>query len=182
MTTRESLEHELLVVRSQIGERDALAELIERWHPRLGGYVGNMLSDTAAVDDVVQEIWISVFRSLPGLREPSKFASWIYTIARRSIMDRLRTTYRTPETTSEAADDGAVDELIDGLEDRMLIGAALSDLSPIDREVAWLVLIEDRPLAEVATITEVPIGTVKSRLHRGRRQLRASLESKGFTR
>jgi RNA polymerase sigma-70 factor (ECF subfamily) len=180
MRTKEELEHELLVVRCQIGERHALSELVDRWHPRLAGYVGGMLTNTAVVDDVVQEIWISVFRSLPGLREPSNFSSWVYTIARRSIMDRLRKDYRTPMTASEEVDDGAVEGLIDGLEDRMLIGAALSDLSPIDREVAWLVLIEDRPLSEAATITDVPIGTVKSRLHRARRQLRASLESEGF--
>jgi RNA polymerase sigma-70 factor (ECF subfamily) len=180
MSTREELEHELLVVRCQIGERQALSELVDQWHSRLAGYVGGMLTNTAIVDDVVQEIWISVFRSLPGLKEPSKFASWVYTIARRSIMDRLRTNYRTPDTTHEMVDDGVADDRIVGLEDRVLIGSALSDLPPIDREVAWLVLIEDRPLAEVARITEVPVGTVKSRMHRARRQLRVSLESKGF--
>jgi RNA polymerase sigma-70 factor (ECF subfamily) len=84
MTTREELEHELLVVRSQIGERDALTELIElidQWHPRLSGYVDSMLSNTASVEDVVQEVWMSVFRSLPGLRDPAKFAPWVYAIA-----------------------------------------------------------------------------------------------------
>ena len=180
MAAREALEQELLVVRSQIGERDALRQLIDCWHPRLSRYVGGMLSNTANVEDVVQEIWISAFRSLPALREPSKFAPWIYTIARRSIMDRLRAGYRSVESVDEEFDDGATDDLITGLEDRMLIGSALADLAPIDREVAWLVLVEDRPLAEVATITGVPVGTVKSRMYRARRQLKSSLESKGF--
>ncbi|GLW11650.1 hypothetical protein Misp01_67780 [Microtetraspora sp. NBRC 13810] len=83
---------ELLVVRAQLGERAALAALVDRWRVPLWTYVRRML-DAERADDVTQEIWLAVVRGLPGLREPGRFAPWLFTIARRSVTDRLRSEY-----------------------------------------------------------------------------------------
>ncbi|WP_250001138.1 RNA polymerase sigma factor [Actinoplanes sp. M2I2] len=61
---------ELLVVRWQLGEREAFAELVRAWHGRVERYVGRMLG--RADDDVVQEVWLGVFRGLPRLRQPDR--------------------------------------------------------------------------------------------------------------
>ncbi|RCG21889.1 hypothetical protein DQ384_36045 [Sphaerisporangium album] len=83
---------ELLVVRAQLGERTELAELVARWRVPLWTYVRRML-DAERADDVSQEIWPAVIRGLPGLRAPGRFTPWLFTIARRSVTDRLRTEY-----------------------------------------------------------------------------------------
>ncbi|MBB2746465.1 UNVERIFIED_ORG: DNA-directed RNA polymerase specialized sigma24 family protein [Microbispora rosea subsp. rosea] len=78
---------ELLVVRAQLGERAALAELLARWRMPVWTYVRRML-DGERADDVTQEIWLAVVRGLPRLREPGRFAPWLFTIARRVAVGR----------------------------------------------------------------------------------------------
>ena len=85
---------ELLVVRCQLGEREAFAELVQGWHPAVERYVGRMLGRSD--DDVVQEIWLAVFKGLPRLRRPDRFTPWLFTIARRAVMNRLRDAYAAP--------------------------------------------------------------------------------------
>ncbi|WP_182873415.1 RNA polymerase sigma factor [Microbispora sp. H10670] len=79
---------ELLVTRAQLGERAALAQLVARWRMPVWTYVRRML-DAERADDVAQEVWLAVVRGLPRLREPGRFAPWLFTIARRSVTDRL---------------------------------------------------------------------------------------------
>ena len=176
---------ELLVVNSQLGDRDALRELIGHWQPRLAGFVGSMLDNRAQADAAIQEAWISVLRSLPNLQDPSRFTAWLFTIARRSVLDRLREAYRhqpevfVPEIPDEP-DEAALPEELVG--DRLAVATAVSELGPVEREVIWLVHMEDRSLREVAVITSSKLGTVKSRHHRALRRLRAVLEAKGYSR
>jgi RNA polymerase sigma factor (sigma-70 family) len=100
---------ELLVVRAQLGERAALAELVARWQAPVWTYVRRML-DAGRADDVSQEIWLAVIRGLPRLREPARFAPWLFTIARRSVVERLRSQYAREEE-GLARGDVAVDDL-----------------------------------------------------------------------
>jgi RNA polymerase sigma-70 factor (ECF subfamily) len=181
--TRQEIELELLIVRCQIGERSAFVELVDSWNPRLLGFVRGMLSDRSASEDVTQEAWISIFRSLPRLEDATRFPPWAFTITRRAIADRLRGEYRrAPERLGETIDgcSSEGEDQLGEIDDRLLIEEAMDALHPVDREVAWLVHIEDRPIAEVAEITQSPLGTVKSRLHRARKQMRTTLESKGY--
>src|SRR5262245_48168470 len=83
---------ELLVIRAQLGERAALTELVERWRLPVWTFVRRML-DAERADDVSQEVWLAVVRGLPRLREPGRFTPWLFTIARRSVTDRLRAEY-----------------------------------------------------------------------------------------
>src|SRR3982750_4261472 len=78
---------ELLVIRCQLGEREAFSELVQGWHPTVERYVGRMLGRPD--DDVVQEIWLAVVRGLPRLRRPDRFTPWLFTVARRAVMNRL---------------------------------------------------------------------------------------------
>ncbi|SNY51573.1 RNA polymerase sigma factor [Paractinoplanes atraurantiacus] len=170
---------ESLVVRCQLGEREAFAELVRVWHGTVERYVRRMLS--RADDDVVQEIWLAVVRQLPRLRQPGLFAPWLFAIARRAVMNQLRQSYASPDTgpLDESAAEAAGDPLPDLL-DRELIDGALSALPPRDREVLILFYLSDLPLEACAQICAVPVGTVKSRLHRARRLLRAELLRKGY--
>ncbi|MET9343267.1 sigma-70 family RNA polymerase sigma factor [Nonomuraea sp. NPDC003804] len=169
---------ELLVVRAQLGERAALAELVARWRMPVWTYVRRML-DAERADDVTQEIWLAVVRGLPRLREPSRFAPWLFTIARRSVTDRLRDQYAREQETL-AAGDVVAEDPVEAVVDRAELVSLLSALPVPEREVLVLFYLEDLPVEDCAQICRVPVGTVKSRLNRARRLLRARLEEKGY--
>ncbi|MEX0705847.1 MAG: sigma-70 family RNA polymerase sigma factor [Nitriliruptoraceae bacterium] len=166
-------------MRCQLGERAAFGELVERWHHPLWSFVHRMLGDPARGDDLTQEIWLRVVRGLPRLAAPDRFPAWLFTLARRVVHDELRQAYRQVDTNPLDPDEqtGQVidSDDLDGLLDRLELETALTTLAPHDREVVALFHLADLPLSEVAEILGVPPGTVKSRLHRARRQLSTAL-------
>ncbi|MEV0824893.1 RNA polymerase sigma factor [Nonomuraea rubra] len=165
---------EVLVVRAQLGERAALAELVARWRVPVWTYVRRML-DAERADDVSQEIWLAVVRGLPRLREPGRFAPWLFTIARRSVTDRLRGQYaREPETLT--AGEATAGDPVEAMVDRAGLISALARLPLLEREVLVLHYLEDLSVEDCAQVCQVPAGTIKSRLSRARRLLRAYLE------
>ncbi|MFI6759470.1 RNA polymerase sigma factor [Micromonospora sp. NPDC050417] len=167
---------ELLVVRCQLGEREAFADLVRTWHGPVERYVGRMLAGRD--DDVVQEVWLAVFKGLPRLRQPDRFAPWLFTIARRAVMNRLRDAYAHPEP--ELVEEVAGGDEAEGVVDRETLGGALAALPAREREVLLLFYVEDLPLDACAQICAVPVGTVKSRLNRARKLLRNELSRKGY--
>ncbi|MEU8379881.1 sigma-70 family RNA polymerase sigma factor [Streptosporangium sp. NPDC048865] len=167
---------ELLVVRCRLGEREAFAELVRAWHDPVWDYVRRMLGPSRA-DDVAQEIWVAVVRGLPRLKEPGRFAPWLFTIARRAVADRLREEYARPETPME--EERASADPADALVDRADLLAGLAGLPVREREILVLFYLRDLSLEDCARICAVPAGTVKSRLSRARRMLRDQLTEKG---
>ncbi|MEO8482764.1 MAG: RNA polymerase sigma factor [Acidobacteriota bacterium] len=177
---RHALHDEWLVVRCQLGERDAFDPLIARWHPALSRYASRVGGDGDRTGDIVQDIWLRVLRGLPGLRDPSKFRPWLFGIARRVLMDRLRLRYSEPRF--EDVDTSLLPEPVvdDRHEDLSAMETGLATLPPIEREVLDLFYLQELSLLEIADVTAVPVGTVKSRLHRARHLLRRQLAEKGI--
>jgi RNA polymerase sigma-70 factor (ECF subfamily) len=167
----------LLVVDAQLGDRRALAELVGRWHEPVWRYVRRMLGGPGVADDVSQEVWAGVLKALPRLRQPDRFAPWLFTIARRSVMDRLKSEYR-PEDPTES--DRPVDDHVDAVLDRAQVVEGLAGLPVREREVLVLFYLHDLALEDCAQVLEVPVGTVKSRLSRARELLRHRLIDKGY--
>ncbi|MFC4588705.1 RNA polymerase sigma factor [Sphaerisporangium corydalis] len=168
---------ELLVLRCRLGEREALAELVRTWHAPVWTYVRRML-DAERADDVAQEVWLAVLRGLPRLKEPARFAPWLFMIARRAVANRLREEYRLAATAPEPEEGPA--DAADALVDRAEMLAGLSGLPPAEREILVLFYLQDLPVEDCAEICAIPVGTVKSRLHRARRMLRDQLVQRGF--
>jgi RNA polymerase sigma-70 factor (ECF subfamily) len=178
----------LLVVRAQLGDRRALADLVRHWHEPVWQYLRRMLDRPGVADDVSQEVWAIALKALPGLREADRFAPWLFTIARRAVLNHLRERYRQGEVISvaEPADSlepdqlaGAGDEADLAL-DRVEVGDSLADLPPPEREVLVLYYLHDLSLGECAQVLQIPPGTVKSRLFRARRILKDRLIEKGY--
>jgi RNA polymerase sigma factor (sigma-70 family) len=162
-----------LVIRAQLGDRGALADLVGHWHEPLWRYVRRMTGSADLADDLAQQAWAGALGALPRLRQPERFAPWLFVIARRAVADHLRLRYAAPEPlTEEPADER--DDLGEAL-DRARIDAGLALLPPIEREVIALFHLQDLSLAECAEVLGVPAGTVKSRLFRARRMLRDRL-------
>ena len=162
-----------VVVRAQLGEREAVAELVRGWHEPVWGYVRRMLGRDDVAYDVSQEVWLAVVRGLPRLKEPERFAAWLFTIARRSVVNQLRGQYAEhPQPLSYDEPDPA-DQVVDRVDVRRLV----DKVPVVEREVLVLFHLEDLSLEECAEVLAVPVGTVKSRLHRARRMLREGAES-----
>jgi RNA polymerase sigma factor (sigma-70 family) len=174
---------ELLVVRCQLGERDAFADLVRAWHGPVWTYVRRMLGPVDA-DDVAQEVWLAVVRGLPGLRQPDRFPSWLFQIARRAVMNRLRDEYARPEIAGDQNGDRELAEpdASDAVVDRADLVAGLSAVPVREREILILFYLQDLSVEACAEICAIPVGTAKSRLSRGRRLLRDALAQKGYPR
>lgn len=174
----------LLVVKAQLGDRRALADLVGQWHDPLWRYVRRMLGGpgnaVSVADDVSQEAWAAVLKALPGLRSPERFAPWLFTIARRSVMNRLKENYRPEDPAESVEPEGAVDDHAPAVLDRAQLTEGLSGLPVVEREVLALFYLHDLALEDCAQILEVPVGTVKSRLSRARRMLRDRLTDRGY--
>lgn len=174
---------EWLVVRCQLGERPAFEELIARWQQPLWRYARQIAGSDVAADDAIQDVWLRALRGIARLREGAKLRPWLFGIVHRVLMDRLREQYRLPLVSDgdveleplPASDDDALD-----LEYQL---AALRDglarLPTMECEVLTLFYLQELSLEEVAEVLGVPVGTVKSRLHRARRLLRGELGIQG---
>ena len=185
MTESSAPEHqakeiELLVIRCQLGERSAFDELTERWHPPIWKYVRRFCGDDDAAKDVAQDVWLRVLRGIGRLHDGSRLRSWLFGIARRTLMDRLRQRYAGRVDTDVDVAELAADQAVDSLEEELAaMEHELARLPVIEREVLTLFYLRELSLAEVAEVLAVPLGTVKSRLFRARQLLRRGLDSEG---
>jgi RNA polymerase sigma factor (sigma-70 family) len=174
------VEDELLAVRCQLGEAAAFDELIERWHPPLWRYLRRLTGEEEAAAETVQDVWLRVLRGIARLRDPARLRPWLFGIARRAVMDRLRAEYAAPEQVEAdlaamAAPQWAPDEAADAEADLVLLHRELGALPVREREALTLFYLRELTLAEIAAVLAVPVGTVKSRLFRARRMLREQL-------
>lgn len=176
---KRSLRHavdELLVLQAQDGDQQAVALLIERYQPRLRNLARRMTGSADAVGDVTQEAWLAIARGLSRLEDPARFRPWAMRIlankatdwVRRRVQDRSRSAEAIAgrESTTDTPDDPT-----------SRVRDAMDRLTPEHRAVVALHYQEDLPVAVIAETLGVPRGTVKSRLHHAREQLRNELTS-----
>lgn len=183
-TGAETLDQARLVARCQLGDPAAFDDLVARFHEPLWHYVRRTAGDLSMAEDVIQDGWLRILRGIGRLREPDKLRPWLFGIVRRALMDRLRARYAHDvhePLAAEPADSRDPEPLADD-EDLARLEAAVDALPPADREATVLFYLQGLDLREVAQIQEIPVGTVKSRLHRARRLLRERLAAPGVTR
>ncbi len=174
-----TLTDELLALRCQLGEREAFDALVDRWHAPLWRYIRSMCDTDDEAAETLQDSWLRILRALPRLRQPERLRAWLFGIARRALMDRLRRQYARAGHTP-LTDDIASSEPQDWPdEDISLMQEELQELPLVEHEVLVLFYLRELPLDHVAEVLDVPIGTVKSRLFRARRLLRERLEQRG---
>lgn len=163
----------LLAVRCQLGERAAFDDLIHRFALPLRGYVVRVVGNADAADELVQDTWLQLLQGIGRLREPARLRAFLFGIAHRRVMDHLRARYAAPPGTEAELEALAADgpEPDAGLEARE-VERGLARLPPPEREVLSLFYLDELSLAEVSQVLAIPVGTVKSRLHRARLLLR----------
>lgn len=134
------------------------------------------LCDAADIDDLVQDSFMRIYKGLPKFKQNSSLKTWIYRVAYNVAVDDLRKR-KKPKPELEVED--TVASSASGTENRDLVHKNLKKLSEDHRTVLVLVCMEDLSLKEVAGITGVPVGTIKSRLHHAKNQMYAFLKSSG---
>jgi len=168
---------ELLVLRCQSGDGKALAILVKRWHKKLLRHANRHLQDSEASKDVVQECWQVVIKGISKLKDPSRFGVWVLSITRKKAIDsiRKRQVVRRTELNTELTE--AMHESHDHIEMMMnKMKRALAELPDNQRLVLSMFYSDGHPIAEIAIILGIPIGTVKSRLYHGREHLKTLMK------
>ena len=174
------------------GDEAAYEALLRTFQQPVYNLVSRLLRDSSDACDVVQEVFLKVFRKIGSFRGESGLKTWIYRIALNEAHNHSRWhgRHRRREVGLEGGEDsrGYCDTLpatgdspFDYVLDRecqRLVEAALADLSPGFRSVLVLRDIEDLSYEEIAEILQIPLGTVKSRILRGREALRRELETR----
>jgi RNA polymerase sigma-70 factor (ECF subfamily) len=178
----------------RLRDRDerAFRELIDDHRDRVFNITYRMLGNRAEAEDVAQEVFITVFKTIESFREESKFSTWLYRVTVNHCKNRIKYLARRHDRdrdeldeTSQAAN-GAVtgapvraaqpDKALASMQMEKLLQQAIADLDDDQRAVVILRDVEDLSIEEICEITGLPDGTVKSRLHRARLVLRKKMQ------
>lgn len=163
------------MLRAQCGDRDALELVLRTIQTPLRRYVAGLVGPGDA-DDILQDVLLLISRKLYWLEQPELLRAWAFRIASRAAFRHLKKRRRWTDAT---VDDSALDEIAAPEatvpDDTLLMLLDSPALTPASRAVLVLHFREDMPLADVAAVLEIPLGTVKSRLAFGLKRLRARL-------
>ncbi|WP_042142177.1 RNA polymerase sigma factor SigW [Paucisalibacillus sp. EB02] len=182
-----------LIIRDKIkqvkkGDHAAFEDIVMFYQDKIYQHCHRMLGNKHEAEDIAQEAFIRAYVNIHSYDERRKFSTWLYRIATNLTIDRLRK--RKPDyyldaevkgtegldMYSQLAADGKLPEdEIEGLELQHYIQKQIAELPPKYRSIIMLRYLEDFSLQEISEILDIPIGTVKTRIHRGREALRKKL-------
>lgn len=156
---------------------EAITQLLPAYRRKVFGLAYSFLRDREAAEDVAQEVFIKLWRALPTFDGRASLSTWIYTIARNASLSALRAR-RAQSSLSDPEVMGAVESTnpvpsADVLVDRAAILRLVDQLPAKQRQVTILFYMQEQSHEEVAAMLAMPVGTVKTLLHRARAQLSA---------
>ena len=184
-------EVQLLIERARSGDARAFEDLARREERALYRHALRIVGTTSDAEDIVQDALFSAWRSIASFQGTS-FRAWLFRIATNRALDQLRSRKRRPELPLDPPDDDEVTwaepvapgpdltQLAGDREALAAVEAALGALPAEQRTALLLRDVEGFAYEEIAVITTVEIGTVKSRIHRGRLAVRNALISRGW--
>lgn len=185
-------DHEL-VTRAQLGSEKAYRELLDRYQRPVFSIIFRMIRDREQAEDLAQETFVRVFNHIGRYDPRYKFSSWIFKIATNLTIDWIRRKElktvsidgsRNAVTSDEmeasaitiVSEDENPEELLEAKELGAEIEQAIGKLRPEYRAAILLRHVEGREYQEIAEIMALPLGTVKTYIHRGRNELRDTLQ------
>ena len=187
--TGSAVDEQAFLLRLISRDEAAFGELVRAYESRIFGLLYRMVGNRAEAEDLAQEVFVQVFKSIEQFRGDSKIGTWMYRIAVNLCKNRQEyVARRRPQTSAArgresqhtirthagvARDEVArPDELLEERQLERMVQTSLQALEPEFREALILRDVEDLPYDEIALIAGVAEGTVKSRIHRARSQLR----------
>jgi RNA polymerase sigma-70 factor (ECF subfamily) len=167
--------------RARAGDRTAYGELVRRFRPAIYGVLLGWLRDPAEADDVAQEVFLHSMRKIGQLREARCFSSWLRQIAVRLALNRINrrrivgSLTHARQALLPGGGEDPLDEIVRA-EQQGKVREGLSHLKPLDRAMLEAFYLRSRSLREMSEEFDVPLGTIKRRLHTARQRLRQFLE------
>lgn len=171
-----------LLERVARGDRAAVPALLDRYGPLVWSIARRQVEASAA-EDLVQEVFIQIWKSAERYDpERASEATFITTIARRRVIDHRRRVGRRPDVEEIQEDDAGTDdgalEAVELADEARVAAEALEELRPEQRRVLRLAIVEGLTHTQIAEVTSMPLGTVKSHARRGLERVRALLEER----
>ena len=168
-----------LVERARKGDHDAFAELAGAAISRLDATAWLMIRDADRATDAVQNALVRAWRDLPTLRDPDRFDAWLHRLLINACIDEIRRVrkHRLDVDITDLSDPPFVADAASAFADRDELERGFQRLGPDERAVLVLHHYLDLPLPLVASTLGIPLGTAKSRLYRGLREMRAALDA-----
>ncbi|MEY3342081.1 MAG: hypothetical protein RLZZ269_1992 [Actinomycetota bacterium] len=164
--------NELLVRRAINGDRAALDTVLREEYPRILTACRRLLGRHADADDAAQNALISIARNIGSFDQRSSFSTWVWRIATNAALDEIRRRGRRDVPSSDRHDFDRPDRsAVSAIDDRQIVEAALLRLPLEFRTAVVLRDLADLDYDEIADVLDIPIGTVRSRISRGRSQL-----------
>ncbi|MAD73415.1 MAG: hypothetical protein CML20_01190 [Rheinheimera sp.] len=170
---------DLLVLAMQDGDKRAFGLLYRHYHRDLRRFAAYLLTDPALAEDVVQNVWLKVGKRIARLNDPAVFTSWLYRAVRWEVLDYQKQAENCKQQTidiealaAQLSPANSQQQAYDSGD----LSKALALLAAEERLVLQLHYLHELELSQIALIVDIPLGTVKSRLHRARQQLQQKLQ------
>ncbi len=170
------LAEQVLVTRCQLRDRQALAELIERYERPVRYFIRRLVDDVDLADELFQDTWLTVIARIHTLDNPERFTVWLYRIARNRVYQEFRRKKQAVELDEATEAPDNPEEEVLSFEDAAKLHQCLGELKPFQREVLVLRFIESMSYEEIAAVLDCNVGTVRSRIHHAKQALRERLE------
>ncbi len=166
-----------LVAQASAGDATAFERLVREHADAVYGHALRFFGDAATAEDAVQEVFLKVFRSLASFDGRASFSTWLYRVTRNVCLDMFRQGRRRPIPVDvlEAPHPESAD-FSQAVVDSEAVETAIAALPPEDRDALNAVALFGLSYVEAASVLDVPVGTVKSRVFRARRTVIAMLE------
>ncbi|MBW2396846.1 MAG: sigma-70 family RNA polymerase sigma factor [Deltaproteobacteria bacterium] len=168
-----------LLARIAEGDERALEDLYQRFQPRIMAFANQRLNDLAAASDTLNEVMLEIWKSASRFEGRSSVATWILSITRYRIIDRLRKrgdrVFEDIEESSPADTTANAEDVMAGVGDALSVRTCVERLPPAQREVIHLAFFQELSYSEIARVMDCPEGTVKTRVYHAKRSLKVCL-------
>lgn len=168
-----------LTLAAKDGDLSAFESLVRAHTRTVFAHAVRFFGDASTADDVVQEVWLKVYRSLDSFDERARFTTWLYRVTRNTCLDLVRRGARVPVPVEQLDPVPAPGDLADEVALSLSLERAMRTLEPEDRDALSAISVFGLSYAEAAQVLGVPVGTVKSRVFRARRLLASLLDLSG---
>jgi RNA polymerase sigma-70 factor (ECF subfamily) len=188
-----SLAERLLIARLRDRDEQAFSEIFKRFGDKVFSLVYRMLGNRHEAEDVTQEVFVTVFKTIDGFRGEAKFSTWLLRIAANQSKNRIKYLARRPTEGADLDEGGPAqvasatgpvvqsqiegpDALLEAAEMKSITQIAIGKLDEEHRLLVVLRDVEELSYQEIGEITGLPEGTIKSRLHRARLAIKEELD------
>ena len=176
MKSSDQLIEQVLLLRCQIGDKEALAELIDRYQAPLRYFISRLSANSETAEDIFQDTWLTVIRRIYSLKKLDAFSTWLYRIARNKVYQQLRRKKTLSKLNDNITVPNNTKDDVFSPEDAAKIHKCLKELQPEHKEVLMLRFLEQMSYKQISEVLNCNLGTVKSRIHYAKHALKKEME------